>query len=692
MERSAEHEQMLNEEYEAVSMQRESFLGGIAGAMRTRGTLAQRVLCALLMGLLTPAALPGGGYACQTAMFAVLLRLGFCVPAAFAGVLCGFAGSFFAGNMVMCWQMVCCVLLWLLCGVWVRRESRMTMAAAVFAVQLSYGFFTGMSSVLTASQLVLTALAGAGVCVLYDGAAIAVRHRDELDGETRPLCVLAVCASLIVGLVHLPQGDILASTLAMYLTLEHAYVGGASQALLCAGIAGGAASLGIGSVQPCAMLICGGFLAGEIKTRYRSLCVLVMLSGMAAAGALLGGDLAAVRLFVIALPGMLPFLLLSSARRMPVTGLIEHAVCDEMTQSEAVAVRCASMIHAWAHLYENTAQMMQGLSAPLEDNPVVRQCVELLARTSTAAHQICERTLSEIRPDDDAYRRIRYALVHAGLEQVRIAYALRMGGRMETLLLKPESIAPVMLEKLVSSACGVPMRACLREGMLNTQAIFEQIPALSLEIGAATRSRSGEEVTGDSYVSRALPGGRHVLALSDGMGSGVNAMQESRAALEMTVESLRAGYTRAQALSVVNALMLMCTGREMYATMDMCLVDLHSGEAAFEKLGACASYVVRSGEVRTMDAQTLPVGVLPEVESGSLRLTLECGDVVVMMSDGVLESYPGGDCALREAIAKLHWLHPQAVGERLIEQCLMHGEARDDMTVLCMRVSRTLKA
>ena len=93
-----------------------------------------------------------------------------------------------------------------------------------------------------------------------------------------------------------------------------------------------------------------------------------------------------------------------------------------------------------------------------------------------------------------------------------------------------------------------------------------------------------------------------------------------------------------------------------------------------------------------MDAQTLPVGVLPEVESGSLRLTLECGDVVVMMSDGVLESYPGGDCTLREAIAKLHWLHPQAVGERLIEQCLMHGEARDDMTVLCMRVSRTLKA
>jgi len=687
--RTAAYDLAYDKAGEHVSDAGEGILEGIAASLRRRGTFSQRILCMLMMALLTPAALPGGGYACQTAMFAVLLRLGFCVPAAFAGVLCGFAGGFLMGDMAVCWQMVCCVLLWLLCGAWVRRESRMTMAAAVFAVQLSYGIFTGVDSVLALSILLLTALAGAGLCVLYDGAALAVCRRDELDGETRPLCVMAVCASMAAGMGHLPQGDVLGSCLALYLTLEHAYIGGAPQALLCAGVLGGAVSLGIGSVQPCAMLVCGGFLAGEIKTRHRSLCVLVMLSGMAAAGALMRGDLQTIRFFVIGLPGILPFLLLSSVRRAPVTGLIERTVPEEMTQSEAIAVRCASMIHAWARLYEDTAQMMQGLSAPLEDNPVVRQCVELLAKTSAAAHQVCERTLSEIRPDDEAYRRIRYALVHAGLEQVRVAYALRMGGRMEVMLLKPEAIASVTLEKMVSAACGVPMRACQREGMLNTQAIYEQVPALSLEIGAAIRSRSGEEVTGDSYISRMLPGGRHVLALSDGMGSGVNAMQESRAALEMTVESLRAGYTRAQALGVVNALMLMCTGREMYATMDLCLVDLHSGEAAFEKMGACASYVVRSGEVRTVQAQTLPVGVLPEARPETMRMALESGDVVVMLSDGVLESYPGGEEALRGAIAKLHWLHPQAVGERLIEQCLMQGDVKDDMSVLCMRVSRT---
>ena len=181
-----------------------------------------------------------------------------------------------------------------------------------------------------------------------------------------------------------------------------------------------------------------------------------------------------------------------------------------------------------------------------------------------------------------------------------------------------------------------------------------------------------------------------MLALSDGMGSGVSARQESHAALSLLAESLRAGYTRAQALDVVNALMLMCTGREMYATMDLCVCDLHTGETAFEKLGACVSYVVREGEVRAIGADTLPVGVLPDVESHSLRMTLQPGDVVVMMTDGVADAFPGGGEALRMAIEKLCWLHPQAVGERLIAQAVGEGNARDDMTVLCARVSRAM--
>ena len=64
------------------------------------------------------------------------------------------------------------------------------------------------------------------------------------------------------------------------------------------------------------------------------------------------------------------------------------------------------------------------------------------------------------------------------------------------------------------------------------------------------------------------------------------------------------------------------------------------------------------------------------------------GDLFVMLTDGVADAFPGGESALREAVARLAWLHPQAVGERLIAEALDGGEAGDDMAVLCARVSR----
>ena len=666
------------------------FLDGIEDSLEEMGTPLQQLLCALMLALLGMARLPGGGYACQTAMFAVMLRLGFCVPAAFAGVMGAFVLNFGAKALLACWQLPVCVLLWLSACLWARRENRMWMAAAVFLGQLTCAGVNGVSSVYGALQTLLCAAAGAALSVLFLGAALSVCRRDELDGETRPLCVMAVCASLLGSLMAVEGRGILACSLALYLTLEHAFAGGVQQALICAGVLGSVVSLGVGDVQVLAMLVCGGFAAGEVKVIRRWLCALLMLLGMAAAAALLGGEAERLRLFVFCLPGILPFLLLSPARRMAITSLVERPISEDVTQSGAVAIRSASMIHAWAGLYQDTARMMEGLCMENAEGTLAQQCIALLQKTSAAAHQVCERTLAGIRPDDEAFRRIRYELVHAGLEQIRVAYALQVDGRMEVMLLKPAEVSPVSLLSVVEKGCGIAMSPCAREELLCTQALFEQAPQLSMEIGVAVRSRSGETVAGDSYLSRALPGGRHVLALSDGMGSGVNALQESHAALQLMVESLRAGYTRAQALDVVNALMLMCTGREMYATMDMCVCDLHSGEAAFEKLGACASYVVRGGEVRSVGADTLPVGVLPEVEAQSLRMTLFDGDVVVMLTDGVAEAYPGGEDGLRDAISRLAWLHPQAVGERLIAGVLEGGEAKDDMAVLCARIRHSV--
>lgn len=138
-------------------------------------------------------------------MFAVLLRQGFCVPAAFAGVMMGFVAQYAMGTLAGCWQLPVCTLLWLSAGAWANPTGRITMAAAEFAAQLTAAAVTGIGSLYAIAVTVLTAAAGAGLSILYDGAALSVSRRDELDGDTRPLCILAVCASLAVGLASFPK-------------------------------------------------------------------------------------------------------------------------------------------------------------------------------------------------------------------------------------------------------------------------------------------------------------------------------------------------------------------------------------------------------------------------------------------------------------------------------------------------------
>ena len=122
-------------------------------------------------------------------MFAVLLRQGFCVPAGFAGVMLGFAAQYAAGALAGCWQLPVCTMLWLSTGLWAKPANRLTMAAAVFLMQLTAAAVTGLSSWYEIAVVALTAAAGAGLSVLYDGAALvgfAMIGYGDLPGEENP--------------------------------------------------------------------------------------------------------------------------------------------------------------------------------------------------------------------------------------------------------------------------------------------------------------------------------------------------------------------------------------------------------------------------------------------------------------------------------------------------------------------------
>ena len=216
--------------------------------------------------------------------------------------------------------------------------------------------------------------------------------------------------------------------------------------------------------------------------------------------------------------------------------------------------------------------------------------------------------------------------------------------------------------------------------------IFRQKPRFFAESGSACQSGMAGQPCGDSYRISEMDGGRLAVMLSDGMGSGQAAANESGETLRLLYSFLEAGISRSLALETVNQQMLMRTGDDIFATVDLCLIDLNGGVAEISKLAACRTLILREGEILRIEGGRLPLGILERVQSEVRRVRLKDGDVIVMGSDGVMEL---GDGLMIDRIARLNaHLPPQQLAEKLVrEAAVRRSRGRtDDMTCICVKI------
>lgn len=203
--------------------------------------------------------------------------------------------------------------------------------------------------------------------------------------------------------------------------------------------------------------------------------------------------------------------------------------------------------------------------------------------------------------------------------------------------------------------------------------------------GAARAAKSGETVSGDSYTFGQIVPGQVIMSISDGMGSGKAAEEESRQVIELTQKLLESGFTARAALKLVNTVLLL-TGTEQHpATLDLCCVDLYSGILEAMKLGAAATYILGEDGVERLEAGDVPMGVLNPVEPILLSRKLWDENRIIMVSDGVLDALPGDDkeLTLQEFISGMPVKNPQDTADRILLYARSFVEApADDMTVL----------
>ena len=215
---------------------------------------------------------------------------------------------------------------------------------------------------------------------------------------------------------------------------------------------------------------------------------------------------------------------------------------------------------------------------------------------------------------------------------------------------------------------------------------FLQEPAYCVLAGQASATKNGEGISGDNIlVSEVVDGHVHYM-LADGVGSGVSASDHSEKVLDFVEKFLAAGYTKENAIQVLNGLILQDGEEAAMSTLDICDMNLYTGVCEFSKIGAAASFHKRDHLVEKIWIENLPLGAFGTLDLDVVRRRLEDGDYIIILTDGVLDGLisTGQEERLTDFISRLTVKNPREIAQQILQYCisLCRGDIQDDMSVL----------
>jgi phosphoserine phosphatase RsbU/P len=137
----------------------------------------------------------------------------------------------------------------------------------------------------------------------------------------------------------------------------------------------------------------------------------------------------------------------------------------------------------------------------------------------------------------------------------------------------------------------------------------------------------------------------------------------------------------------------------MFATLVYCIYDLENRSLVFTNAGHCVPLLRRGDRVFPLQAErahTPPLGVTPELEAGEARVQLHSGDMLIMVSDGILEARDsrGNDYGLSRLSRRIRTARGavadviKSILADIDSHCGDQGQQGDDMTIVAMSIDQ----
>ncbi|MGN0025725.1 MAG: stage II sporulation protein E [Clostridium sp.] len=272
----------------------------------------------------------------------------------------------------------------------------------------------------------------------------------------------------------------------------------------------------------------------------------------------------------------------------------------------------------------------------------------------------------------------------------------RMKIKVSTTNPEEERYCTKMILPIINTLVKVPVSISKEGTRINPDTgectvIIEETPKYHMTSYAAIKAKEGETYIGDSYSFSETNEGTYINIISDGMGSGPEAGIESGLAVGLIEKFIENGFSEKTAIDTVNSIMAMKFNEdEKFTTMDLNIVDLYTGEAEFIKIGGVVSFIKRNKDIKVIKSNTLPFGILDSVDVTTEKFKLKHGDIIVSISDGVLDIDKNniGSYSWLEEYLEYADTNPSALSRDILEKAMVlsGGKVKDDMTVLVSKI------
>lgn len=219
--------------------------------------------------------------------------------------------------------------------------------------------------------------------------------------------------------------------------------------------------------------------------------------------------------------------------------------------------------------------------------------------------------------------------------------------------------------------------------------IYSSEDKFMLQVGSAKISKDNSEASGDCNLQMRLDDGKYILAISDGKGSGVKARESSKKTINTLKKLFASGFEKEEATHLINSSLNICNEEDMYSSLDISILDLYLGTLETIKNGSCNTYIKNKKNIKTITSKNLPVGIVDKVDFEFNNIEVSDGDIILMCSDGLLESKDDlNKDWIEQFLKNVSTNNVQKVADLILAEAIdnSYGIAQDDITVIVAKV------